>query len=114
VSRIESPFRLSSNGYFMEIRRRELSNEKGFCQKKLCFVATDQSLLADVLRQLAERPDCYYVKYSVYQKDGMYLGRCFLMDAHEVGVLWAEYKEHPRLFCSIQDDEFTAAFRPPD
>ena len=78
------------------------------------FVATDQALLADVLRQLAARPDCYYVKYSVYSRDGMYLGRCFLADEHEVGVLWAKYKEHPRLFCSVQDDDFTAPFRPAD
>jgi hypothetical protein len=98
----------------MEIRGPASNNGKKCCEKKLCFVATDQSLLAEVLRQLAERPDCYYVKYSVYQKDGMYLGRCFLMDEQEVGLLWAKYKEHPRLFCSIQDDEFTAAFRPPD
>ena len=90
MSQVEGPFRLSSNGYFMEIRgpawyrERRWFEQQGNCQKKLCFVATDQALLADVLGQLAERPDCYYVKYSTYQKDGMYLGRCFLMDEHEV------------------------------
>jgi hypothetical protein len=42
----------------------------------------------------------------------MYLGRCFLMDEHEVGKLWAKFKTHPRLFCSVQDDDFTAQFRP--
>jgi hypothetical protein len=87
-------------------------DERRACQKKLCFVATDRALLADVLRQLAARPDCFYVKYSVRPRDGMYLGRCFLMDEQEVGVLWARYKGHPRLFCSVQDDDFTAAFRP--
>ncbi len=118
MRQIDTPFRLSSNGYFMEIlgpawyRKKSWFWDKGSCQKKLCFVATDQALLADLVAQLAERSDCYYVKYSTYQKDGMYLGRCFLMDEHEVGVLWAKYKEHPRLFCSIQDDEFTAPFRP--
>jgi hypothetical protein len=69
-------------------------------------------LLADVLRQLAERPGCYYVKYSIHPRDGMYLGRCFLMDEPEVGKLWAKFKTHPRLFCSVQDDDFTARFRP--
>jgi hypothetical protein len=96
----------------MEIRGPAWYEGKVGCQKKLCFVATDQELLADVLRRLAERPDCYYVKYSVDSRDGMYLGRCFLIDEHEVGLLWAEYKAHPRLFCSIQDDDFTAPFRP--
>jgi hypothetical protein len=98
----------------MERRGRAWNAEGRYCQKKLCFVATDQALLADVLSQLAERPDCHYVKYSTYQKDGMYLGRCFLLDEHAVGELWAEYKEHPRLFCSVQDDDFTAPFRPLD
>ncbi len=87
------------------------SPEKRGCQKKLCFVATDKTLLSHVLGHLAERPDCYYVKYSVRPRDGMYLGRCFLMDEHEVGMVWARYKEHPQLFCSIQDDDFTSGFR---
>ena len=105
-------FRLSSNGYFMEIRGAASFFNKRSCNKKLCFVATDQALLADVLRELAERPDCHYVKYSVEPRDGMYLGRCFLMDDYDIGVLWAKYKEHPRLFCSVQDDDFTAPYRP--
>jgi hypothetical protein len=63
------------------------------------------------LGHLAERPDCFHVKYSVRPRDGMYLGRCFLMDEHEVGMVWARYKEHPQLFCSIQDDDFTSRFR---
>jgi hypothetical protein len=118
MSQIENPFRLSSNGYFMEIwgpasyEQTRWYKPKRYCQKKLCFVATDQALLADVLRQLAERPDCHYVKYSIHPRDGMYLGRCFMMDEHEVGMLWAKYKAHPRLFCSVQDDDFTARFRP--
>ena len=113
MSPFDEPFRRSRSGYFMEIRGRAWHEGKRCCEKKLCFVATDQALLADVLRQLAERPDCYYVKYSVHPRDGMYLGRCFLTDEHEVGLLWAEYKTHPRLFCSVQDDDFTAPFRPP-
>jgi hypothetical protein len=95
----------------MERRGPAWNREGRYCNKKLCFVATDQALLADVLRQLAERPDCNYVKYSVWHLDGMFLGRCFLMDEQEVGRLWAEFKSHPRLMCTVQDDDFTAAFR---
>jgi hypothetical protein len=95
----------------MELRGPAWNEEKRYCRKKLCFVATDQALLADVLGQLAERPDCYYVKYSVQPRDGMYLGRCFLMDEQAVGLLWAQCKGHPHLFCSVQDDDFTAPFR---
>ncbi len=112
MSQADDLFHPSPDGYFMQIRGPACHAGKRSCQKKLCFVATDQALLADVLLQLARRPDCYYVKYSTYQRDGMYLGRCFLTDAREVGALWAKYKIHPRLFCSVQDDDFTAPFRP--
>jgi hypothetical protein len=37
-----------------------------------------------------------------------------LMDERAVGLLWAKYRGHPRLFCSVQDEEFTAPFRPAD
>jgi hypothetical protein len=114
----ENLFRLTSDGYFMEClgpawhKQKPWYAPKRYCNKKLCFVATDQALLADVLGQLTERPDCYYVKYSVYPRDGMYLGRCFLLGEQEVGLLWAEFKTHPRLFCTVQDDDFTAPYRP--
>jgi hypothetical protein len=111
VSRVESFFQPTLNGYFMERRGRAWNAEGRCCNKKLCFVATDQAFLADILRRLAERQDCYYVKYSVIPRDGMYLGRCFLLDEHAVGTLWDEYHSHPRLMCSIQDDDFTFGFR---
>jgi hypothetical protein len=112
VSQVEYLFKPVMGGYFMARWGPAWNDEGRCCQKKLCFVATDRALLAEVLSQLAERPHCYFVKYSVHPLDGMNLGRCFLMDEHEVGVLWAEFKRHPRLFCSVQDDEFTAPFRP--
>jgi len=113
MSQVRNPFRPIMNGYYMALWGPAWNEEERGCQKKLCFVATDQALLADVLRELAARPDCVFVKYSTYQKDRMYLGRCFLTNEHEVGMLWAKYKKHPRLFCTVQDDDFTAAFRPP-
>jgi hypothetical protein len=106
-----SRFHRSMNGHFMQQHGPASNGNEAACQKKLCFVATDQALLADTLDELAQRPDCYYVKYSMFPRDGMYLGRCFLMDEHEVGVLWDKYHGHPRLFCSVQDDDFTAPFR---
>jgi hypothetical protein len=113
MSQPEDPFRPTPDGHFLALRGPAWNDERRYCRKKLCFVATDRALLADVLREIAARPDCYYVKFSVHPRDGMYLGRCFLLDPHEIGALWAQYKGHPRLFCSVQDDEFTAPFRPP-
>jgi hypothetical protein len=113
VSQVDRLFRPILGGHFMARWGPAWNEKERGCQTKLCFVATDRALLADVLGQLAERPDGAFVKYSVHPRDGMYLGRCFLKDEHEVGVLWAEYHGHPRLFCSVQDDDFTAPFRPP-
>ena len=112
VRKLNNAFHVTNNGYFMHIHGPAWSQSAPGSQKKLCFVARDQELLAEILGELAERPDCVYVKYSLYNRDGMYLGRCFMRDDHEVGVLWAKYKEHPLLFCSVQDDDFTAPFRP--
>jgi hypothetical protein len=41
----------------------------------------------------------------------MYLGRCFMSDEQTIGELWDEYKRHPKLMCSVQDDDFTHAHR---
>jgi hypothetical protein len=81
------------------------------CQKKLCLVATDKAFLIRLLVELSERPDCFFVKYSVEAKDGMYLGRAFLTDEPLVGDLWLLYKDHPKLMCSIQDDDYTKPIR---
>ena len=79
--------------------------------KKLCFVGTDKELVASVLDELASLEACYWVKYTVADKEGMFLGRCFLTDAELLGQLWDKYKKHPRLMCTLQDDDFTARFR---
>jgi hypothetical protein len=80
-------------------------------QKKLCFVATDRAFLVSVLYELSLRPDCWWVKYSVTPRDGMYLGRCFMTSDQGAGRLCREYKAHPKLMVAIQDDEFFAAYR---
>lgn len=102
-------FSETPNGVYME--RRKYSREVDHSSQKLCFVATDLSLLVELLYALSEREDCYYVKYSVVPCDGMYLGRCFMLTDQAVGELWAQLKPHPRLMCSVQDDAFTERFR---
>lgn len=82
------------------------------CNKKLCFSATDPKALVAILTELAQRADCFFVKYTKKPRDGMYLGRCFLMDEEAVGTLWAKYKAHPKVLCTVQDDDFTMRFRP--
>jgi hypothetical protein len=80
-------------------------------QKKLCFTATNRELLARHLLALSRRSDCYFVKFGVNARGGMYLGRCFLGTDAAVGEVWAEYKRHPSLFCTVQDDDFVEQFR---
>jgi len=79
--------------------------------QKLCFTATRRDLLERHLLVLSRRSDCYWVKFGVKARDGMFLGRCFLTTDAAVGQVWAEYKRHPSLFCTVQDDDFTHRFR---
>ena len=80
-------------------------------QRKLCFTATDRDLLARHLLELSKRDDCFFVKFGVKPRGGMYLGRCFLTSDEAIGEVWAQYKSHPSLFCTVQDDDFVSQFR---
>jgi hypothetical protein len=89
-------------------RRR---GETAYSQRKLCFTATDQGLLARHLQRLAEREDCFFVKFGARARAGMYLGRCFLLTDTAVGQVWSQYKTHPSLYCVVQDDDFVRRLR---
>jgi putative acetyltransferase len=78
---------------------------------KLCIVATDAALLVDLLYGLSLRKDCHYVKYGLVERDGMFLGRCFLETNEAVAELCQELKGHARLMVSIQDDAYFGHFR---
>ena len=84
---------------------------ESYSQKKLCFTSTRRELLAQHLLELSRRDDCYFVKFGVNPRGGMFLGRCFLATDEAVGEVWAEYKSHPALFCTVQDDDFVGRFR---
>ena len=104
-------FQTTASGIFLERNGRARKVGAKYSNKKLCFVAIDQGFLAETLLKLSHRRDCYYVKLSAKSKDGMFLGRCFLMNEQVVGALWSRFKSHPKLMCSIQDDDFTSRFR---
>lgn len=80
-------------------------------KKKVCLVATDRPFLVGLLHELSLRDDCFYVKYSTYAREGMLLGRVFMITDDAAGRLCEELKSHPKLFASIQDDDFFAPFR---
>ncbi len=82
-----------------------------YSKKKVCLVATDKRFLIALLNEWSMRPDCYRVKYSVTARDGMYLGRCFLTSDEAAGRLCQEYKAHPKVLVTIQDDGFFNAYR---
>lgn len=104
-------FEPRNNDYFQIRHGRGRQPNVIYSNKKLCFVATDQKFLAELLLELSDREDCYFVKFTANPKDGMFLGRCFLLTDAAVGELWQHYKVHPRLMCTVQDDDFTSTFR---
>ena len=104
-------FRSVMDGRFMARDGAGRAPGVAYCNKKLCFAATDLHFLAELLRELSEHPKAFFVKFSTAPRDGMYLGRCFFVDETCVGDTWAKYKGHPKLFCNIQDDDFTLGWR---
>jgi len=106
----EAGFHPSHAGEFMARDGPARKAGASYCNKKICLAATDLDFLIALLQDLSERDDCYFVKYSVTPRDGMYLGRCFLTSEQAAGALWKKLKPHPKLLCSIQDD-FTESFR---
>jgi len=104
-------FRSMGTGSFMTKYGPAHTPDATYCNKKICFAATDLPFLAELLHELAEDPKAYFVKFSTYTRDGMHLGRCFFIDEQSVGETWAEYKNHPKVFCNIQDDDFTNGWR---
>ncbi len=107
---LEREFTPARGGVFME-RHGGAGRSSAYSKKKVCLAATDKSFLVALLYDWSQRPDCYYVKYSVTPRDGMYLGRCFLTSDEAAGRLCQEYKGHPKLLVTIQDDDFFNAYR---
>ena len=105
------PWGSYAGGPFMQKNGPARERGEAACQVKICFVATDLAYLIETLRALAERQDCYAVKYSTHDRDGMFLGRCFLTDAETVGRLVGTFKADPKLMTTCQDDTFFLAFR---
>jgi hypothetical protein len=107
---IEHAFASIADGVFMA--KDGVSAGSATCSaKKVCFVATDLDFLAQLLYDLSLRRDCYRVKYSVNPRDGMHLGRCFMVTDAAAAGLCDEFKLHPKLMTTIQDDDFFAAYR---
>ena len=103
-------FALVSSGRFRE-RLGPLGKGVAFSSKKLCFVATDPAFLIELLYGLSLRKDCFYVKYGMIPREGMYLGRCLLETDQAVSELCQELKGHARLMVSLQDDAWFNSFR---
>jgi hypothetical protein len=111
LEEIEPGFEPFMDNKFMRCWGRAGAQEETGSNKKLCFVAVGKRVLVQTLLDLSDRPDCYPVKYSTWNKGGMFLGRCFMTNDQIVRDLWQRLKPHPNLMCTIQDDDLTAQFR---
>lgn len=65
-------------GKFLVVYGPAKTHSDSYSNIKLCFTATDQDLLKEILTKLCKRQDAFFVKYSKQPRAGMYLGRCFL------------------------------------
>lgn len=106
---VESNFQLK--GSFLVKDGAARSTTDNYCNKKLCFVATDKVFLMKLLLELSTLEFCYFVKLTAEPRDGMYLGRCFFTTDDYIGSYWAKFKAHPKVMCNIQDDDFADSYR---
>lgn len=84
---------------------------KKHSEMKVCFTCRDSNLLKTLLEKIVQDEECYWVKMSTKDRDGMFLGRCFFTSSDRAARLWAKYKTHPRFMVTLQDDEFALAYR---
>lgn len=103
-------FDLVPSGRFRD-RFGPLGHNASFSRKKLCLVATDPACLIEILYGISLRHDCFYVKYGMIAREGMYLGRVLLATDHAASELCQALKDHPRLMVSLQDDDWFHPFR---
>ncbi|HAG92145.1 MAG TPA: hypothetical protein DCL41_09745 [Bdellovibrionales bacterium] len=103
--------KFEKRGSFLCLDGKGRSSAQKHSNKKLCFVSTDKEFLTNLLYELAQDENCYFVKLSENSKEGMSLGRCFFLNDEDAGACWARFKAHPKVHCNIQDDDFTQPFR---
>lgn len=111
MNELEKHFHPTWGGKFLARDGAGHTGDGTYSQKKLCFTATDKQFLVQFLYDLSLREECYGVKFSQEPRDGMYLGRCYVVEDATAGAWWKEYKPHDKMMCNLQDDEFIANFR---
>ena len=90
-----SRFRLSSNGYFMELRGPAGHGGSHAARRSSASSPPTGRSLADCSGSWPSGPTATMSNTRSHRGDGMYLGRCFLTDEHEVGLLWAAVPRQP-------------------
>jgi len=115
MSDISEHFEFTDRQIFKHRRGPAHDGNPAPCRWKLCITATDEKYLVELLFELSNREDCYYVKYSPNGspkcRDGMFLGRVFLTTEAEIGKLWKELRTDAKLMCSVQDDGAMEEYR---
>ena len=104
-------FERTKNGRYFHRYGPAYDPEGQVANVKLCIVASARAELVALLETLAARTDCFYLNLTVAPRGGMFMGRVFLSNRIAVGQAWAELKNHPRMFVTVQDDDFTRAYR---
>lgn len=97
--------------YMCRVGLAKARGMKSTCKKRVCFVSADKAFLLDVLFKMSNDNDCHEVKYSIEERGGNYFGVASFTNDSSVGDMWARYEAHPKVWVTIQDDEFCETFR---
>jgi hypothetical protein len=84
---------------------------KSLCKKRVCFMTTDRALLEEILYTVSQSNDCIDVKFSTTAREGVYFGFSHFTNESSVGDFWAQYESHPKVWTTVQDEEFCDPYR---
>lgn len=100
-----------TGAYMTRMGLAQTRGMKSTCKKKVCFVSMDKDFLMDVLLKMSNDNDCHEVKYSIEGRGGNHFGVASFTNESSVGDMWARYESHPKMWVTIQDEEFCDPYR---
>ena len=81
------------------------------CRMKLHLFSTNQDLLAKIILEASRANDCYEVKLLKSDRNGVFSATCDFTNEASLGDTWARYAQHPEAWVTIENEEFSNAYK---
>ena len=113
----EAGVHLNADEHFDEIGkhfvRSGVAKERGLrnlCRMKLYLFSSNQELLTKIIFEASGASDCYEVRLLKEGRSGVFAATCDFTNESSLGDIWARYTQHPEVWATIQNEEFSSAY----